>query len=91
MAGSAFSNLPVLVSTVCGYEDKGYPKLPIGTIMLIASALLYALLYFLSPIDCIPDSIPSIRYVDDAAVVLACLKLVQSDVDEYREWQSQNK
>lgn len=69
------------------YEDKGYPKLPIGTIMLIAGALLY----FLSPIDFIPDSIPGIGYVDDAAVVLACLKLVQSDVDEYREWQSQSK
>lgn len=87
MAGSAFSNLPVLVSTVRGYEDKGYPNLPIGTIMLIASALLY----FLSPIDCIPDSIPGIGYGDDTAGVLACLKLVQSDVDEYREWQSQNK
>lgn len=55
--------------------------------MLIAGALLY----FLSPIDFIPDSIPGIGYVDDAAVVLACLKLVQSDVDEYREWQSQSK
>lgn len=87
MAGSAFLNLPVLVSMVRDYEDKGYPKLPIGTIMLIAGALLY----FLSPIDFIPDSIPGIGYVDDAAVVLACLKLVQSDVDEYREWQSQSK
>ena len=76
-----------LVSMVLGYEGKGYPNLPIGTIMLIASALLY----FLSPIDFIPDSIPGIGYVDDAAVVLACLKLVQSDVDEYGEWQSQNK
>ena len=45
-----------------------------------------ALLYVLSPIDLIPDFIPVIGYLDDAAVFAACLKFVRKDLDKYREW-----
>ena len=45
-----------------------------------------ALLYVLSPIDLIPDFIPVIGYLDDAAVFAACLKFIRKDLDKYREW-----
>lgn len=82
LAGDALSNIPVLVSMVRSYASKEYPDIPLGAAVAIVSALIY----FLSPIDLIPDGIPGVGYVDDAAVVLACLNLVQSDVDEYKAW-----
>ena len=48
------------------------------------------LIYFVSPIDIIPDSIPAIGYFDDAAVVAACWKLVESDIEEYEKWRVEN-
>lgn len=67
--------------TMAEYQDA-----PIGTIIAILSALIY----FVSPIDIVPDSIPIIGYFDDAAVVAACWGLVESDVEEYLKWRKEN-
>ena len=37
-----------------------------------------------------PDSIPVLGYFDDAAVVAACWKLVDTDVEEYIKWREKN-
>lgn len=62
------------------FFTKKYTQVPVGTIVAIASSLLYVL----SPIDLIPDLIPVIGYLDDAAILAACLKFVKKDVDEYK-------
>ena len=63
-----------------------YTKVPVGTIVAIVSALIY----FVSPVDFIPDFIPGIGQVDDAAVIVACLALVTADLDEYSVWRKKN-
>lgn len=87
VAGNKLANVPIMVSMVRSYIKKEYKDIPIGTIIAIISALIY----FVSPIDIIPDSIPFLGYFDDAAVVAACWKLVESDVDEYIKWRQYNK
>ena len=57
-----------------------YKKLPYGTI----AAIIGTLAYVLCPIDLIPDFIPVIGYLDDAAVLTACLSLTRFDVEEYK-------
>ena len=42
-------------------EACNYKKIPFGTI----AAVVASLLYFVSPIDVIPDFIPVIGYIDD--------------------------
>ena len=37
-------------------------------------------------IDIIPDYIPGLGYVDDAAVIAGCLLLVKTDLEDYRLW-----
>lgn len=53
---------------------------------LVISSVGGALLYVLSPIDLIPDFIPLIGYLDDAAVFAALLKYVRMDLKKYRAW-----
>ncbi|WP_365728210.1 YkvA family protein [Ruminococcus sp.] len=84
--GEKLSYIPAMVSLLKSYIEKEYTDLPLGTIIAITSALLY----FVSPIDLVPDSIPVIGYFDDAAVVAACWKLVESDVKEYLKWREDN-
>ena len=86
IAGDKLAVVPVMASLLKNYAEKEYTDIPIGTIIAIISALMY----FVSPIDFVPDSIPVLGYFDDAAVVSACWKLVQSDVDEYVEWRKEN-
>ena len=86
IAGDKLAVVPVMASLLKIYAEKEYTDIPIGTII----AIIRALMYFVSPIDFVPDSIPVLGYFDDAAVVAACWKLVQSDVDEYVEWRKEN-
>ena len=86
VAGEALSSLPVLISLVRSYVKKEYTDIPIGSIV----AVLAAILYTASTIDLVPDVIPIAGYLDDAAVVAACLAFVSSDVEEYRAWRAAN-
>lgn len=86
IAGDKLAVVPVMASLLKNYAKKEYTDIPIGTIIAIISALTY----FVSPIDLVPDSTPVLGYFDDAAVVAACWKLVQSDVDEYVKWRKEN-
>lgn len=85
-AGDKLANIPIMASLLRSYVKKEYQDIPIGSIIAILSALIY----FVSPIDIIPDSIPIIGYFDDAAVVAACWKLVETDVEEYIKWRKEN-
>jgi len=86
VAGDKLANVPIMVSLVRSYVKKEYTDIPIGSVIAIISALIY----FVSPLDIVPDSIPVLGYFDDAAVVAACWKLVDSDVAEYVEWRNKN-
>ena len=84
--GGALSEVPVMISLVKSYIRKEYTELPAGTVIAVISALIY----FLSPVDLIPDFIPGVGLLDDAAVVALCLSQVKSDLDEYKEWRAAN-
>lgn len=86
LAGDKLASLPVLASLINSYIKKEYLEIPIGSIIAILSALIY----FVSPIDLIPDFIPGLGIIDDAAVIAICLKFVESDVEEYLKWRKAN-
>lgn len=86
VVGKQLSNVPMLVSLVKSYVQKDYQDIPIGSIIAIISALIY----FVSPIDLLPDSIPVLGYVDDAAVFAFVWKMVEDDVEDYKKWQEKN-
>ena len=83
--GDKLAHLPILIALVRDYIQKKYTTIPLGTIIAIISALIY----FLTPIDLIPDAIVGAGFIDDALVLAACLELVHSDVDEYQRWRDE--
>jgi uncharacterized membrane protein YkvA (DUF1232 family) len=46
-----------------------------------------AILYFISPLDVIPDFIPGVGYVDDVAVIAWVLNSIAHDLDDFRAWE----
>jgi uncharacterized membrane protein YkvA (DUF1232 family) len=47
-----------------------------------------ALLYFLSPLDAIPDFIPVIGFVDDAFIITFVMRAIRRDIRDFRDWES---
>jgi len=80
--GDKLAAIPVFVSMIRSYVRKEYTVLPVSS----AVAILAALLYFLSPVDLIPDAIPVVGLLDDAAVAAFVWTVVESDVKDYLAW-----
>ena len=51
-----------------------------------AIIVLFGALYTISPIDLIPDSFGLIGLIDDAAVLKMVNKLLDGEIDKYKEW-----
>jgi len=49
------------------------------------SIVIGALIYFISPIDAIPDLAPLVGYLDDLGVIMAVLKFMGSELIPYYE------
>jgi len=76
------SEFKLLFNMSRDYFKGDYTVIPWYIIAAIGSTLLYVL----SPIDAIPDIIPIVGYVDDAAVMALCLKFVNIEIEEYKKW-----
>ena len=65
------------------YANKEYQKVPWKTLLLAAAGILY----FVSPLDLIPDFIPVLGYMDDITVLLWIAKSVKGDLEDFEEWE----
>ena len=44
--------------------------------------------YLVSVVDLIPDAIPGIGYIDDVAVLSACWKIINMEINQYMMWKN---
>ena len=51
--------------------------------------LVLGLFYFALPLDLVPDFIPLIGYVDDLSVLLGIFKSLQTDIEQFLVWESE--
>ena len=72
----------MLLALVKDYRSGAYRTILNGTI----AAAVFALIYVFNPFDIVPDVLPIVGEIDDAAVVGACLMLMERDLHKYRDW-----
>ena len=72
----------LLIGLVKDYWTRKYREVPYGTI----AAAAFTLIYVFNPLDIVPDVLPIIGQIDDAAVVAGCLMLIDQDLRGYRTW-----
>lgn len=80
-------DIKLLFSIVKDYISGDYKKVPWWSV----AAIVFTLLYVVSPMDIIPDFIPLIGSLDDVLIVGVCLAVIDSDLHKYKEWKEKNK
>lgn len=80
--GEELANIPVFVSMVKSYIKKEYTAFPMNTLVSIVALLLY----WVAPIDIIPDKIPLLGKMDDICALNIVLRGVGKDVEAYKAW-----
>lgn len=65
------------------YWKKEYKEVPVSTIV----SIILTLLYVFSPIDLVPDFLPVVGLLDDAAVMAACVASFGSALKKFEEWE----
>lgn len=78
------SDIKTITSLVKDFSSGRYRALPKRSII----ALMGALIYFLSPIDIIPDVLPFAGLIDDTFVMSLILKQFKTDLDVYKAWKT---
>jgi uncharacterized membrane protein YkvA (DUF1232 family) len=70
---------------VKAYAKGTYREIPWSTLVMLVASIIY----FVMPIDLVPDFLLGLGLLDDAALLGWTLKTFSSDIDAFVEWESQ--
>ncbi|MEH3114131.1 YkvA family protein [Pedobacter terrae] len=77
-----WSKLVLLFAVSKDYVNGDYTEIPKRSII----AILGGLIYFLSPIDVIPDFVPVLGFIDDIYILNLVYRQVLKDLENYKAW-----
>lgn len=80
-------DVALLISMVKDFWSGAYREIP----WWVIAAVVFTLLYVLSPIDLLPDFIPGIGLLDDALVISLCIAMIEQDLLRYQGWKEAPK
>lgn len=75
----------LLAGMLYDWATGRYPDLPRTTLLSITGALVY----FMMPLDAIPDPILALGLLDDLGVLTRVWQQCQADISRYRDWRAQ--
>ena len=77
------AQLKLLIRMIRAHLNGAYRAFAPMTLIMFA----FALVYFITPIDLIPDFVPVLGFTDDIAVALMIMRRFSEDIAEYRQWE----
>jgi uncharacterized membrane protein YkvA (DUF1232 family) len=81
------SYIKTFIRMLRAFKSGQYQDIPWVTILMIASALIY----FVTPLDLIPDFIPITGFVDDFSLIMAIFNRFRDDVLAFQAWENSIK
>jgi len=78
-----WQDLMALYRMLRAWTKGDYRTMPWKTIVWALAAVVY----FMNPLDMVPDFIPGIGYLDDAVVLGFVMNSIRKDVSKFLEWE----
>lgn len=66
------------------YVSGDYRNIPWKNVLMVTAGIVY----FVTPLDLIPDFIPLTGFLDDLTVLMWVFNSVQDSIEEFEEWES---
>lgn len=85
--GRVRQDLSVLTRLVGAWARGEYAAVPWKSVLYAVAALVY----FLNPIDMIPDALIGLGFVDDIAVISAVVRAIRNDLNAFVSWEGQGR
>jgi uncharacterized membrane protein YkvA (DUF1232 family) len=73
----------VMGRLIKAYALGQYRSIPWKALLLITGAILY----FVSPLDLIPDLLPGVGFTDDVGILIAVYQTLHSEVEKFLVWE----
>jgi uncharacterized membrane protein YkvA (DUF1232 family) len=65
------------------WVDRSYRRVSWTPLVLIVGALLY----FVVPVDAVPDALGAVGFVDDVAVISTVVGRIRHELERFRTWE----
>lgn len=75
-------DIELLFAMLKDYIKGTYRQVPWQSLIMVTASLIY----FLNPLDMIPDFIPLNGLIDDASVLVFTLRSIKEDITKYKSW-----
>lgn len=76
--------LMAMIRLIRAYQQGEYRDISLRNLLIIIAAIIY----FVSPFDVIPDSVPVFGHIDDAMVARLAMKSAGADLDTFMAWET---
>ncbi len=80
---AVWDDLRAALRLLIAWAQHSYRQVSGGSIVLLVAALVY----FVTPVDIIPDTLGAIGFVDDVAVIETAIEAVRTELDRFRDWE----
>jgi uncharacterized membrane protein YkvA (DUF1232 family) len=81
------SKISLLARMIKAYALGQYRSLPMKSMLVVVAAVVY----FMNPLDLIPDWIPGLGMTDDVGILAWVYQTLASEVDKFRLWETRQK
>ena len=75
-------DVKTMSNMVGSYSNGSYREVPWRSLAAVGGALLY----FIVPVDALPDIVPMAGYIDDAFIIKLVVDLVRKDLEDFKRW-----
>lgn len=82
-----WDNLQLLLAMFRSWVKGEYREIPTKTIL----AIIAAIVYFVSPVDFIPDFIAGLGFADDAAIIGFTIKQIAEELEKFKLWKAKQE
>jgi uncharacterized membrane protein YkvA (DUF1232 family) len=80
---AVWRDLKTMLRLLIRWVDRSYRRVSWTPLLLIVGALLY----FVVPVDTVPDALGAIGFVDDVTVISTVVEQVRHELDRFRHWE----